>query len=217
VQENARTFAEDATRQRATLERDIAEKRQAWQKEQAAHEQSVAAYEAALQQDRQQEAENYRYEVERRHKIEADAYAEKKQRVEVEIAETAAEKEKDWARREASLAGQQQLLDTYKADVQTLPQKLTTAVQQAREDAIKAAQHAAKVQADLLDKEEAANSKVHEAEMQLQHDTIGQQRAQLDTLVIDLKAALKQVQELSAKALGSTANTGTTQPREAVS
>lgn len=216
-QENARTFAADATRQRETLERDIAEKRQAWQKEQEAHEQSVAAYEAALQKDRQQEEENYRYEVERQRKIETDAYEEKKQQVEVEVAETAAEKEKDWARREASLAGQQQLLDTYKADVQTLPQKLAAAVQQAREDAIKAAQHTAKVKADLLEKEEAANSKVYEAEMQTLHDTIGQQKAQIDALAADLKAALRQVQELSAKAVGSTATTGTAQPREAVS
>lgn len=216
-QENARAFAADATRQRETLERDIAEKRQAWQKEQAAHEQAVAVYEATLQKDRQQEAENYRYEVERQRKIETDAYEERKQQGEVEVTETAAEKEKDWPRREAIITGQQQLLDTYKADVQTFPQKLAAAVHQAREDAIKAAQHMAKVKADLLETEEAANSKVHEAEMQTLHDTIRQQKAQLDALAADLKAALKQMQELSAKAVGGTANTGTAQPREAVS
>jgi hypothetical protein len=216
-QENARAFATDTTRQRETLERDIAEKRQAWQKEQEVHEQSVAAYEAAIQKERQQEEEASRYEVERKRKIETDAYEQKKQQVEVGLAETTAEKEKDWVRREAILAGHQQLLETYKAQVQTFPQELAAAVQQAREDAIKAAQQTAKVQADLLAKEEEANSKVHEAEMQTLHDTISQQKAQVDALTADLKAALKQMQELSTKAIGGPANTGIAPPREAVS
>jgi hypothetical protein len=215
-QEQARTFAADATRQRETLERDIAEKRQAWQKEQQGHEQAVAAYEAALQHKRQQEEETYQYGVERQRKIKTDAYEEKKQQVEVEVAETAAEKDKDWARREALLAGHQELLEPYKAQVQTFPQELAAAVQQAREEAIKAAQHTAKVRADLLHKEEEANRKVSEAEMQTLHDTLSQQQAQIVALSTALTAALKQVQELSAKAIGSTANTGTAPPREAV-
>jgi hypothetical protein len=216
-QEQARTFAADAQRQRDTLERDIAEKRQAWQQEQAVHEQSVAAFEAALQKDRQQEEESYRYEVERQRKIDTDAYEEKKQQLEVALARSAAEKEKDWARREAALTRQQQLLETYKATAQTFPQELAAAVHQAREDAIKAAQQAAKVKADLFAKEEAANSKVYDAEMQTLHDTISQQQAQIDALAADLKAALKQVQELSTKAIGGAASTGTAQPRDAVS
>jgi hypothetical protein len=215
-QETARTFAADATRQRETLERDIAEKRQAWQKEQEGHEQSVAAYEAALQKERQQEEETYQYGVERKRKIETDAYEEKKKQVEVEFAETAAEKDQDWARREAIFAGHQQWLEPYKAQAQTFPQERAAAVQQAREEAIKAAQHTAKVRADLFQKEEEANRKVHEAEMQTLNDTLRQQQAQIDALSTDFKAALKQVQELSAKAIGSTANTGTAQPRDAV-
>jgi len=215
-QENARAFTADTTRQRETRERDIAEKQQAWQKDQEVHEQSVAAYEAALQKERQQEEETYRYEVERKRKIETDAYEQKKQQVEVELAETTAEKEKDWARREAILTGQQQQLETYKATVQTFPQELAAAVQQARDEAIKAAQQTAKVRADLLAKEEEANRKVHEAEMQTLHDTMSQQKAQIDALAADLKAALKQVQELSTKVIGGPANTGIAQLREAV-
>jgi hypothetical protein len=216
-QEKARTFDADATRQREILEREIAEKRHVWQKEQEEHEQSVATDEAALQKERQQEEETYRYGVEHNRKIKTDAYEEKKKQVEVEFAETAAEKDKDWARREAILAGQQQLLETYQAKVQTVPQELAAAVQQAREEAIKAAQRTAQVRADLLQKEEEANRKVYEAEMQTLHDTMSQQQAQIGTLSTELKAALKQVQELSAKAIGSTANTGTAQPRAAVS
>jgi hypothetical protein len=207
-QERARVFAADTARQRETLERNMTEKRQAWQKEQDMHEQTVAAYEATLQKERQQEEETYQYEVERQRKIDTDAYEHKKQQVEVELAETTAAQEKDWARRESILTGQQQLLETYKAAVQAFPQELATVVQQAREDAMTAAQHTARVRADLFDKEEAANRKVYEAEMQTLHDTIGQQKAQIDALAADLKAALKQVQELSTKAIGGSANTG---------
>jgi hypothetical protein len=214
-QEKADAFATDTTRQRQTLEQDIAEKRQAWQQEQAVHEQSGAAHEAALQKERQQEEETYRYEVERQRQIDTDAYAEKKHQVEVEYAATAAEKDKDWARRETLLAGQQQGLETYKAQVLTFPQELATAVQQGREEAIKAAQHSARVKADLLAKEAEADRRVHEAEMQTLHDTIRQQQTQLDALAADLKTALKQAQELSAKAIGGPASTGAVLPRQA--
>jgi hypothetical protein len=214
-QENARAFAADAARQRQTLEQDITEKRHAWQKAQDLHEQSVAAYEAALQKERQQEEETYRYEVERQRKIDTDAYEQKKQQVEVELAETTTAKEKDWARREAVLTGQQQQLATYKATVETFPQELAAAVQQAREDAITAAQHTARVRADLLDKEEEANRKISAAEMQTLHDTISEQKVQIDALAADLKAALKQVQELSTKAIGGSANPGIVLPRDA--
>jgi hypothetical protein len=146
--------------------------------------------------------------VERQRKTDADAYEQKKQQVEVELAETTAAKAKDWARREAILAEQQQMLDAYKATVQTFSQELAAAVQQAREDAIQAAQHTAKVRADLLEKEEEANRKVHAAEMQTLHDTINQQKAQIDALAADLKAALKQAQELSTKAIGGPVNPG---------
>jgi hypothetical protein len=216
-QEQARTFDADAKRQRAVLEREIAEKRQVWQKEQEAHEQTAAAYEAALQAERQREEETYQYGVERNRKITTDTYEEKKKQLEVEFSETTTAKEKDWARRGAILVGQQQLLETYQTKVQTFPQELAVAVQQAREEAIKSAQRTAQVRADLLQKEEEANRKVYEAEMQALHDTISQQQAQIATLSTDLKAALKQVQELSAKAIGSTSNTGIVQPREAMS
>ena len=90
--------------------------------------------------------------MERKRKIKTDAYEEKKQQVEVEFAETTAEKDKDWARREAILAGHQQLLETYKAQVQTFPQELAAAVQQAREEAIKAAQHTAQGESRFITK-----------------------------------------------------------------
>ena len=214
-QETARAFAADVTSQRQALERDMAEKRQAWQKEQAVHEQAVAAHEVALQKERQQEEETYRYEVERQRQVDTDAYAEKKHQVEVEYAAMAAEKDKDWVRREALLAGQQQWLETYKAQVLTFPQELATAVQQGREEAIKAAQHSARVKADLLAKEAEAERRVHEAEMQTLHDTIRQQQTQIDTLAADLKTALKQAQELSAKAIGGPVSTGAALPRQA--
>jgi hypothetical protein len=216
-QERARTFEADAIRQREVLAREIAEKRQVWQKEQEEHEQSVAAYETALRTERQQQEETYLYGVERSRKIKIDVYEQKKSRVEVELAKTTAEKENDWARRDAILAGKRQLLEAYKAKVQTFPQELAAAVQQAREETIKSEQYTANVRANLSRKEEEANRKVYEAEIQMLHDMISQQQAQIDTLTADLKAAVKQLQELSSKVIGSASNTGAGQPTESVS
>jgi hypothetical protein len=216
-QEKARTFEADAIRQREALAREIAEKRQVWQNEQEEHEQSVAAYETALRVERQQEEETYLYGVERNRKITTDAYEQKKSQVEIELAKATAEKGNDWARRETILAGKRQLLDAYKAKVQTFPQELAAAVQQASDETIKSEQFTANVRDNLLKKEEEANKKVYEAEIQMLLNMISQQQAQIDTLTDELKAAVKQQQELSSKVIGNASNTGTRQPTGSVS
>jgi len=205
--EQAQAFEEEVERQRDALDREIAEKRQAWQEEQEEHEKSVEAYDKSLQKERQREEENYQYEVERKRKIETDAYEEKKKKSEVEWAETAAEKEKDWAERGAILAEHQQVLEEYKAEAQAFPQKLEAAVEQAREEAIKAARQTAKVNADLLEMEVEANRKVYETEIQALGKTINEQNEHIEALSADLRSALKQVQALTARALEGPSST----------
>ena len=206
--EKARVFEEEVNRQGEALDREIAEKRQGWQKEQEEHEKSVKVHQESVQKEHQQEEENYQYEVERTRKIETDAYEEKKRQLEAELAETTAEKEKDWAEREKILTEHQQLLEEYKAKAQTFPQELETAVKQAREEAIKAAQKTATVKADLLEKEVEANRNVYELKIQTVNETINKQSEQIKALSMDLKSALKQVQELASRTIAATSGTG---------
>jgi len=200
-QSEAQALEEEAKRQRDALDREIAEKRQEWQKEQEEHDLAVKAYEDALQRERGQEEENHQYEVERERKIEADAYEEKKRTQEIELAQTAAEKERDWGQREAILAERQQRLEEYKARTEAFPQELEAAVKQAREEATRTAQQTAQVEADLFEKEIEVNRKVHEANIQELKERIQEQREQVEALSSDLGSALKQVQVLTEKAL----------------
>ena len=207
-QSELRAFEEEVERQRSALDRDMAEKRKEWQSEQEEHERSVRAYEESLQKERGQEEENYRYEVERKRKLETDAYEERKRTLEREWAEAAAEKEKEWAERESLLAERQPLLEEYKAKAQAFPQELEEAVEKAREEAIKAAQQAAKVNADLFEKEVEANRKVYEATLQALEKTMDEQNEHIEALTADLRSALKQVQALASKALEGSSSMG---------
>lgn len=199
-QSEAQAFEEEGNRQSDALDREMAEKRQEWQKEQEEYEKSVKAYEESLGKERQQEEENYTYEVERTRKTETDAYEERKRELEIKLAETAAEKEKDWAQREAFLAEHQQLLEEYRARSQAFPQELEAAVGRAREEAIRAAQQAAQVAADLFEKEVEVNRKVYETNVQALSGRIDEQKEQIEALSSDLRSDLKQVQTLTEKA-----------------
>jgi len=140
-------------------------------------------------------------------------HEEKKRKLEIELARTAAEKEKDWAERDAILAGQQQLLEEYKTKVQTFPQELKTATKQAREEATKVTRQTAKVETDLFEKAAESNRKVYEAEIQALVEAINEQDEQVKDLSTDLGSAMKQIRVLTAQALESASSADKVMPK----
>jgi len=207
------SFEKEVKDKNEALDRDIFEKRQKWQMEQQEHEQSVVAYDESLKKERQQEEENYLYEMKRKRKLEKNAYEEKKKKLESELAEAAAKKEEDWSQREAILAANEQLFEEYKTRVQTLPQELEEEIKQAREEAMKAAQKAAEVKAELFEKEIGANRKVYELRIQSLSREIENQNEQIKELSADLKSAQEQARKLSEKAIEGYSRVGKTMPK----
>lgn len=206
-QERVKAFGQKSQQERQTLDREITETKQAWQKEQKEFEAAQKERQASVKKQRKQEETDYQYDLERTRKIEADKYAERKAALERQVAEADAKKEADWSERESMLAAQQETLEKYRALAASFPKELEAATQQAREEAMHSVYDDATIQADLFEKEVAANKKVAELKIQSLEGTIAEQTKQIEHLSAQLQLALKQVQELASKAVAGRGKT----------
>jgi hypothetical protein len=207
-QEKTKAFEETAQQEHQTLDREIAEAKQTWQKEQQEFEVTLKERQELLKKERKRNETDYQYELDRKRKIEADDYANRRAGLERQIAEEDAKRGIDWVEREKILAEQQETLKKYKALVESFPQELEETIRKAREEAIQEVHEEARVQAELFEKEVVANKEVYELQLASLKDTIEHQSKQIEYLSAQLQTALKQVQDLAAKAVESTGRSG---------
>ena len=73
-QENLKTLAQNSANQRETIEKDMAEKRKLWEKEQQEFDNNVRERNELLVKERQLKEADYTYELERKRKVETDEY-----------------------------------------------------------------------------------------------------------------------------------------------
>jgi hypothetical protein len=203
-QEKTKVFEENSQQERQTLDREIAEKKQVWQKELEEFEIALKEDQKVVKKERKQKETDYQYELERKRKIEADEYTNRKATLEQQIAEEDTKNGEVWAEREKVLAQQQETLAKYRKLVESFPQELEKATQKAREDAISEVYEEAKVQAELFEKEVDANKEVYELQIASLKETIEQQTRQIEHLSTQLQTALQQAQTLAAKAVEGT-------------
>lgn len=199
-QENLKTLEQNAATQREAIEKDSAQKRKLWEREQEEFESTIQEQAALLTKERQRQEADYQYELERQCKIEADEYEEIKRTQERELQTAHQDKEKQWSEREQRLAEHQPLLAKYQQKVDTFPAELDEAVKKAREEAIKEVHQDAKVKADLVEKEWEATKQGYEFRIQSLEQSIQKQLEQIESLSSQLQEALKQAQTLAMRA-----------------
>jgi len=204
-QEIMKRLEEQNRQQRETLEREIHETRQAWQKEQEDFETALQARQTLVKKERQRQETDYQYELERKRTMEADEYAARKSALERQLAEENAKREADWTERERALADLQEMLERYRTLTASYSQELQNTTEKARQEAIAEEQEEARVQAELFEKEQAAAKNIHELHIASLKETIDQQANHIEHLSTQLQAALKQVQDLAAKAVTTNA------------
>ena len=215
-QAKTKAFEEKAQPESQSLDREIAEKKHAWQKDQQAYEAALKERQELLKKERAQDETDYQYELERKRKVEADDYANRKAALERRIAEEDGKRGEDWAEREKILAEQQETLQKYKAPVASFPLELEEAVRKAREEAIQEVYEEAKVQAELLGKEIEANKTISELQIASLKETIENQNKQIEQLSAQLQMASKQAQDLAVKAVEGTGKSGKASSGEAI-
>lgn len=189
---------------RKAFEADVADLRAAWEREQAEFKLAVAEYEATLEKTRKTEEEEFGYEQERKHKIDADRFATEIKLQDRALEEEEALKKADWAEREAELKKHAEEIAEMEAEDEGFAAKLAQAKADAEGKAIRKAEAEAKAEAELAAKEFEADVKVFEQEIASLNETLAAQQARIETLMAELKVASAEEQKLAVKAIDNT-------------
>ncbi len=205
-QEKLTTLENQATTQTEALEKEIAQNRKQWQKEQ--EEFAVAVAEAAelLTKARAAEAADYQYEIQRIRQLETDNYEAEKRQQERELQSLSAEKDKNWAEREKFLTDNQAEFAENQKKVAGFEDELKQAYIKAKEEAIKDADREAKVKSDLIEKEWEATKQGYDMKVQSLEATITRNNEQIAAITAQLQAAMQQAQQLAMRAFQNSAD-----------
>ena len=202
-QEKLKTLETTAATQREALEKEIAETRKIWQKDQQEFETLLQEQTELLASERQQKESDYQYELEQTRKIKADEYEEFRRKLERELNQSNQENEKNWTERESILTANQALFENYRQKVEAMPAELEEATKKAWGEGISEVNQEAKVKSDLFEKEWAASKQSFELKIQSLEQKIQRQTEQITELTNQLQTALKQAQDLAMRAFES--------------
>lgn len=192
-------FEAEAEQKRRDLEHEITEAKKNCQKEQSEFEATLKQRQERLKKERKKSEADYKYDEERNRKIELDKYEEQKRTLERKLAEQSEERELNWAERTKIIEANQADLKKYKALVETYPGELEKSIQKTEDEAIKEVQEKADLEAQLFEKEVAADRGVYELKIKSLEETIQKHAGEIETSSSQLHEAMKQVQELAMK------------------
>jgi len=204
-QEKLTVLEQNAANLREILEKDTTQKRKVWGKEQQEFEDAVQEKTAFTIKQRQSEAADHQYDLQRTRKIETDTYEETKRTSERDLQESTREKEKNWVEREKLLSDNQAEFEKNQTKATGFEEELKQAYVKAKEEAIQEVSREAKVKADLVDKEWEGSKQGYELKVQSLQQTIERQTEQIAEISAQLQATMKQSQDLAMKAFASKA------------
>lgn len=205
-QEKLTLLENHATTQQEAIEKDMAQKRKVWQKEQVEFETAVQEQDELLGKEREREAADYEYEIARLRKVEMDEYEERKRQQERSLQEIGREKDKNWAEREKYLQEHQAEFEANQQKIAGYEEELKQAYIKAKEEAIADVKREAKVKSDLFEKEWEGTKQGYELTIQSLNATIENQTQQIADITAQLQMAMRQAQDLAMRAFQSSSN-----------
>jgi hypothetical protein len=192
------------------LDKEVSQQRRVWTEEQESYDAHRTQQLEALRKKRQQEEEEYAYQLARQRGEQEAAHDKRRREWERQLADERQAKEKTWAAREAELASRQPELADYQARLEHVPQQLLEATQKAREDGFRDTLREEEHKAALLEKERAAKKQTWELRVEALNRTIAEQKAKLADLAEQLQSASIQAQQLAMTAVATGKEHGVT-------
>lgn len=205
-EESAKTFTEEISQQRETIEQDLLSRRQAWEKEQQLQEVAVQERNDGDEKNRDRDEELYDYDLELQRNLDIEEYEQRQQALYKEIEEFKQEQEKQWAEREKSIAEREKLSAEVKAKVEAFPKELEANIKNGKDIGRNIGNYQAKIKSDLFAKDLEGQKQNYELQIQGMLQTIQNQESRIASLSKQLDSALKQVQDLAVKAIEGASN-----------
>ncbi len=204
--DKTRQFEADAAQKRAAFATEMADKKKAWQKEQADADTRIKERNEAAKSGQKREAAEYKYQLDMSRKLDADQYAQQQKQLKKELERVEEVKRAEWAVREEKISVQEQEYAQSRSRVENLSKELEASVKKAREETTKRAQRKIQIEVDLRAKETEGERRLQELQVKSLEDIITQQGQQLAGLRAQLEAAQQQARDLAVKAIEGVSN-----------
>lgn len=185
------------------LSKEQTTSREQWSKEQSEFETREAEYKANLDKERQRELEEYRYQLERKYKLEQDDYEQRKTLLQRELTEKQRERDKNWTLREKTLAENKAEFEKHKQKVDNFEADSTAAANTAREKMMQQTSRDCKEEMEFYQKEVEGKKKMAQLQMENLQRLIENQKAELERLSKELAQAQTEVRTVSLSALNN--------------
>jgi len=205
-EQSFKTFGEELSERRETVEQELLDQRKTWEKEQEEHKRAVKERNEQQQKTHQRDQESYHYELNLARNLDIEEYDLNKKSLYKQLEEFQQEQEKQWAEREQAIADQEKLYAEVKAKVEAFPKELETNIKNGKENGRNIGNYQAKVKSDLYGKEVEGQKQYYELQIQSLSQTIQNQETRIVNLSKQLDSALKQVQDLAVKAIEGSSN-----------
>lgn len=171
-----------------------------WKKENELFEKEVKESDERTKKARLQEEERFDYDLERNTQLATDAFEAQKKQTHRKLAQQKAEKEKAWNGREEILATKDEKHQKNLILIAEFDEKLKNEIKSSREKAANEATKEGKAVAELMEKEETANTQIFAEQIEDLKLNVETGKLEVDNLTIQLKNALEQIQSLSLRA-----------------
>lgn len=200
-EESSKAFETEFNERQETLEQEVLDAKNAWEKEQADRQRSVKDRDDQLNKMRQRDAQSYKYDLESRRELDRDEYEHRQKVLEKELEEFQKNLEKEWAEREKAIGDREKEFEECKTKVAEYEKELEAAIERGKANGRNIGHYQAKVKADLRSKDVEGQKNFYELRLESLSETIKNQEARIQSLSKQLDSALKQVQDLAVKAI----------------
>ncbi|MBP0019259.1 MAG: hypothetical protein J7647_17115 [Cyanobacteria bacterium SBLK] len=205
-EESAKTFEEEFSERKETLEQELQDLQNSWEKERETHFREIKERNDNYEKTQQRSQEEYRYGLELTRNLSDEEYEQRKKELYKELSETKQEQEKTWQEREEEIAKREKEYEEAKKKVEEHKEELEKNKKEGKENGQRIGNYNAKVASDLRSKEIEGERRNYQLRIEALDQTIQTQNNRIDKLSQQLDASLKQVQDLAVKAIEGTSN-----------
>lgn len=203
---SSKIFGEELRQEQEASQQEIQTLTKAWSKEQEQQEITLKEQVELDRKNGQREIQEYKYNLDLARKIDRDQAAQQQEILDRDLADTKETQEKAWLEQEKIIAELEKQFNESRDKVAAFPGEKEAGVKKAKEEGKGIATYQAKIKSDLYAKDVEGQKRFYESRIQSLEDLISTQGERLNSLSVQLAAALKQVQDLAVKAIEGSAN-----------
>lgn len=201
--EEREKFDKEKKEAKETFEAEMAETKANWSREKANHEKLIREEKEIIQKTRKREEEEYNYNLQQKHKKEANEFELKKSQQEADLKEKKIGLDKEFAEREKNIAEKEHEFVLLKQASDNFPKEMDKAVQQAKTELESKLTTVFKYEKDIKEKEIEGQIQLKNLQITTLENKIKEIEAQIKILGQKTETSEKSVKDIAIKAIES--------------